>query len=147
MKYFLIAGEASGDLHASNLMKELKKQDPQAEFRFMGGDRMQEVADGFVMHYRETSYMLADIFLHLRKILRNMRKMKSLLQEFQPDLFIPVDYAGFNFRMARFARSRNIRVFWYISPKVWAWQEWRVKKIKKYTDQLFSILPFEVHYF
>ena len=147
MKYFLIAGEDSGDLHASNLMKQLKKQDPEAEFRFMGGDLMQEVADGFVMHYRETSYMLTDIFLHLRKILRNIRKMKTLLQDFNPDLFIPVDYAGFNFRIARFARSRNIKVFWYISPKVWAWQEWRVKKIRKYANQLFSILPFEVDYF
>jgi lipid-A-disaccharide synthase len=147
MKYFLIAGEASGDLHASNLMKQLKKHDPEAEFRFMGGDLMQEVADGFVMHYRETSYMLTDIFLHLRKILRNIRKMKIHLQEFQPDLFIPVDYAGFNFRIARFARLQNIKVFWYISPKVWAWQEWRVKKIKKYTNQVFSILPFEVDYF
>jgi len=147
MKYFLIAGEASGDLHASNLMKQLKKQDPNAEFRFMGGDLMQEVADGFVMHYRETSYMLIDALLHLRKIFRNMRKMKDLMGEWQPDLFIPVDYAGFNFRMARFARSQDIKVFYYISPKVWAWQEWRVKKIKKYTDQVFSILPFEVDYF
>jgi lipid-A-disaccharide synthase len=108
---------------------------------------MQEVADGFVMHYRETSYMLADIFLHLRKILRNRRKMKKFMADFQPDLFIPVDYAGFNFQMARFARAQNIKVFYYISPKVWAWQEGRVKKLKKYTNQIFSILPFEVDYF
>ena len=147
MKYFLIAGEDSGDLHASNLMKQLKKQDPEAEFRFKGGDLMQEVADGFVMHYRDTSYMLTDIFLHLRKILRNIRKMKAHMREWQPDLFIPVDYGGFNFRMAKFARSQNIRVFYYIPPKVWAWQEWRVKKIKKYTNQVFSILPFEKEYF
>ncbi len=147
MKYFLIAGEDSGDLHASNLMKQLKKHDPEAEFRFKGGDLMKEVADGFVMHYRDTSFMLTDIFLHLGKILRNIRKMKASMQEWQPDLFIPVDYGGFNFRMAKFARSQNIKVFYYIPPKVWAWQEWRVKKIRKYTNQVFSILPFEKEYF
>lgn len=147
MKYFLIAGEASGDLHASNLMKELKKHDPDAEFRFMGGDLMQEVADGLVMHYRETSYMLLDVFFHLGKIFRNMRKIKTQLREWNPDLFIPVDYAGFNLRMARFARKLNLRVFYYISPKVWAWQEHRVKKLRKYSERVFSILPFEVNYF
>ena len=147
MKYFLIAGEASGDLHASNLMKELKKQDPEAEFRFMGGDLMQEVSDGLVMHYRETSYMLLDVFFHLGKIFRNMRKIKVQLSEWKPDLFIPVDYAGFNLRIARFARSHHIRVFYYISPKVWAWQEHRVKKLRKFSERVFSILPFEVAYF
>jgi len=147
MKYFLIAGEASGDLHASNLMKELKQQDPEAEFRFMGGDLMQEVSDGLVMHYRETSYMLLDVFLHLGKIFRNMRKIKNQIVEWQPDLFIPVDYAGFNLRIARFVRKHHIRVFYYISPKVWAWQEHRVKKLRRYSDRVFSILPFEVDYF
>ncbi|MEN8203845.1 MAG: lipid-A-disaccharide synthase [Bacteroidota bacterium] len=147
MKYFLIAGEASGDLHASNLMKELKKQDPDAEFRFMGGDLMNEVSDGLVMHYRETSYMLLDVFFHLGKIFRNMRKIKTHLRNWEPDLFIPVDYAGFNLRIARYARGLHIRVFYYISPKVWAWQEHRVKKLKKYSERVFSILPFEVEYF
>jgi len=147
MKYFLIAGEASGDLHASNLMKELKKLDPDAEFRFMGGDLMQEVSDGLVMHYRETSYMLLDVFFHLGKIFRNMRKLKAQMADWSPDLFIPVDYAGFNLRIARYARSLNIRVFYYISPKVWAWQERRVKKLRKYSERVFSILPFEVAYF
>jgi len=147
MKYFLIAGEASGDLHASNLMKELKRQDPDAEFRFMGGDLMQEVSEGMVMHYRETSYMLLDVFLHLGKIFRNMRKIKTQLREWQPDLFIPVDYAGFNLRIARYACALQLRVFYYISPKVWAWQEHRVKKLKKYSERVFSILPFEVEYF
>jgi len=147
MKYFLIAGEASGDLHASNLMKELKKQDPDAEFRFMGGDLMQEVSDGLVMHYRETSYMLLDVFFHLGKIFRNMRKIKAQLQNWNPDLFIPVDYAGFNLRIARYARRLDIRVFYYISPKVWAWQEHRVKKLRRYAERVFSILPFEVEYF
>ena len=147
MKYFLIAGEASGDLHASNLMKELKKQDPDAEFRFMGGDLMQEVSDGLVMHYRETSYMLLDVFFHLRKIFRNMRKIKAHLYDWKPDLFIPVDYAGFNLRIARYARSLHIRVFYYISPKVWAWQEHRVKKLRRFSERVFSILPFEVEYF
>jgi len=147
MKYFLIAGEASGDLHASNLMKELKKQDPEAEFRFMGGDLMQEVSDGLVMHYRETSYMLTDVFFHLGKIFRNMRRVKAQLRDWEPDLFIPVDYAGFNFRIARYARSLQIRVFYYISPKVWAWQEHRVKKLRRFSERVFSILPFEVEYF
>jgi lipid-A-disaccharide synthase len=147
VKYFLIAGEASGDLHASNLMKELKKLDPEAEFRFMGGDLMQEVSDGLVMHYRETSYMLLDVFFHLGKIFRNMRKIKAQLSAWKPDLFIPVDYAGFNLRIARYARSHHIRVFYYISPKVWAWQEHRVKKLRKFSERVFSILPFEKAYF
>lgn len=147
MKYFLIAGEASGDLHASNLMKELKRQDPDAEFRFMGGDLMREVSDGLVLHYRETSYMLLDVFLHLGKIFRNMRKIKTQIREWQPDLFIPVDYAGFNLRIARYVTGLHLRIFYYISPKVWAWQEHRVKKLKKYSERVFSILPFEVAYF
>jgi lipid-A-disaccharide synthase len=147
MKYFLIAGEASGDLHASNLMQELKEADPEAEFRYMGGDLMSAVSEGMVMHYRETSYMLADVFLHLGKIFRNMRIIKSMLLQWQPDVLIPVDYPGFNMRMARFAFTRGIKVFYYISPKVWAWNQKRVKKLKKYTHKLFAILPFEVEFF
>jgi len=147
MKYFFIAGEASGDLHASNLMKELLKADPQAEFCYMGGDLMQGVADGMVMHYRETSYMFLDVLFHLRKIFRNMRLIKRKILEWKPDVLIPVDYPGFNLRMARFASDHGVRVFYYISPKVWAWKQRRVKTLKKYVNQLFTILPFEVEFF
>jgi lipid-A-disaccharide synthase len=147
MKYFLIAGEASGDLHASGLMKELREADPEAEFRYMGGDLMGALSEGMVMHYRETSYMLADVFLHLGKIFRNMRILKRSLLEWQPDVFIPVDYPGFNLRMSRFACAHGLRVFYYISPKVWAWNQKRVKKLKRYTHRLFAILPFEVEFF
>jgi len=147
MKYFLIAGEASGDLHASRLMEELKKSDPEAEFRYMGGDLMQAVSEGMLMHYRETSYMLADVFLHLGKILRNMRIIKESILRWQPDVVIPVDYPGFNLRISKFAFKKGLRVFYYISPKVWAWNQKRVKKLKRYTHRLFAILPFEVEFF
>ena len=115
MKYFLIAGEASGDLHASNLMKELLKHDPRAEFRFMGGDLMQGVSGGMVMHYRETSYMMLDVLFHLGKIFRNMRLMKQKIQEWKPDVVIPVDYPGFNLRMARFAFTRDHGLLLYFT--------------------------------
>jgi lipid-A-disaccharide synthase len=147
MKYFLIAGEASGDLHASNLMKGLLKADPQAEFCYMGGDLMQEVAEGMVMHYRETSYMFLDVLFHLRKIFRNMRLIKRKINDWKPDVLIPVDYPGFNLRITRFASEHGIRVFYYISPKVWAWKQRRVKALKKYVNRLFTILPFESEFF
>lgn len=147
MKFFLIVGEASGDLHASNLMKELLKADPQAEFCFMGGDLMQEVSGEMVMHYRETSYMFLDVLFHLRKIFRNMRLIKRTILEWKPDVVIPVDYPGFNMRMARFASEQGITVFYYISPKVWAWKQRRVRSLKKYVNQLFAILPFEMEFF
>jgi lipid-A-disaccharide synthase len=147
MKYFLIAGEASGDLHASNLMRELFKHDPAAEFRFMGGDLMEGVAPGLVMHYRETSYMMLDVLLHLGKILRNMRKIKSEIRKWRPDAVIPVDYPGFNMRMAKYATSLGLPVHYFISPKVWAWKQRRIKQLKQYTNRLFVILPFEVEYF
>jgi len=147
MKYFFIAGEASGDLHASNLMKELLILDPQAEFRFMGGDLMQKVAGELVMHYRETSYMMLDVLFHLGKIFRNMRLMKQKIREWEPDVLIPVDYPGFNMPMARFASGQGIRVFYYISPKVWAWKQRRVRSLKRYVNRLFTILPFEKEFF
>ena len=147
MKYFLIAGEASGDLHASNLMKALVRADAQAEFCFMGGDLMQGVSPGRVIHYRETSYMMLDVLFHLRKIFRNMRLIKRKILEWKPDVLIPVDYPGFNLRMSRFASERGIPVFYYISPKVWAWKQGRVKSIRKYVSRLFVILPFEVEFF
>ncbi|MEA3460711.1 MAG: lipid-A-disaccharide synthase [Bacteroidota bacterium] len=147
MKYFLIVGEASGDLHASNLMKGLLESDPQAEFCYMGGELMEAVSPGMVMHYRETSYMFLDVLFHLPKIFRNMRLIKGKILEWNPDVLIPVDYPGFNMRMARFASGHGIRVFYYISPKVWAWKQRRVKSLKKYVNRLFAILPFEVAFF
>jgi lipid-A-disaccharide synthase len=147
MKYFLIVGEASGDLHASNLMKGLLQADPQAEFCYMGGDLMEAVSPGRVMHYRETNYMMADVLLHLPRIFRNMRLIKRKILEWKPDVLIPVDYPGFNMRMARFASGQGIRVFYYILPKVWAWKQRRVFSLKKYADRLFAILPFEAAFF
>ncbi|HER07895.1 MAG TPA: lipid-A-disaccharide synthase [Bacteroides sp.] len=147
MRYFIIAGEASGDLHASSLMKELKLRDPEADFRFMGGDLMGSVSDGMVMHYRETGYMMLDVVFHLGKILGNMRKLKAEMLAYRPDAAILVDYPGFNLRMARAATRMGLKVFYYISPKVWAWNQQRVKQIKKYTHRLFVIFPFEEAYF
>ncbi|MCP4312577.1 MAG: lipid-A-disaccharide synthase [Bacteroidetes bacterium] len=147
MKYFLIAGEASGDLHASNLMKELIRIDPGAEFRFMGGDLMEQVSPNQVMHYKETSYMFLDVLFHLRKIFRNLRIIKDELVQWQPDVVIPVDYPGFNMRISKFAFLKGFRVFYFISPKVWAWKQRRVYDLRKYNEKLFVILPFEVEYF
>jgi len=113
----------------------------------MGGDLMQEVSQGMVMHYRETSYMFLDVLFHLRKIFRNMALIKRKILDWKPDVLIPVDYPGFNMRMARFASGQGIKVFYYISPKVWAWKQRRVKSLKKYVDHLFAILPFEVEFF
>ena len=147
MKYFLIAGEASGDLHASNLMRGLIRADPQARFRYMGGEQMEGVAEGRIIHYRETNYMMLDVLLHLRKIIRAMRTLKEEIRRWRPDVVIPVDYPGFNLRMSRFVHSLGISVFYFISPKVWAWKQRRVAALKKYTDRLFVILPFEVDFF
>lgn len=149
MKYYLIAGEASGDLHASHLMAAIKQLDPQAEFRFFGGDEMQKVGGTLVKHYRELAYMgFVDVALHLRTILRNMNQCKDDIRNFQPDIVIPVDYPGFNLKIARYVHDElNIPVYYYISPKIWAWKEGRIKAIKKYVDKILSILPFEVDYF
>jgi lipid-A-disaccharide synthase len=147
MKYFLIAGEASGDLHASNLMKQLARKDPDARFRYMGGDLMEAVAPGMILHYRETSYMFLDVLFHLRKIFRNMRIIRQAISEWQPDLVVPVDYPGFNMRMAKHAHRLGLRVHYYISPKVWAWKKRRIPKLREYTRKLFVIFPFEVAFF
>ena len=149
MKYYLIAGEASGDLHASHLMRELQKADPQAQFRFFGGDMMQDVGGTRVRHYRELAYMgFIPVLLHLRTIMRNMAMCKADIRQWQPDVVILVDYPGFNLSIARFVKSHTgIPVFYYISPKIWAWKEWRIKSIKRDVDEMFSILPFEVPFF
>lgn len=149
MKYYLIVGEASGDLHASHLMAALKAEDPQAEFRFFGGDLMAAVGGKLVKHYRELAYMgFVPVLLHLRTIFANMKRCKEDIVEWQPDVLILVDYPGFNLDIAKFVHARTrIPVFYYISPKIWAWKEHRIKNIKRDVDELFSILPFEVEFF
>ena len=149
MKYYLIVGEASGDLHASNLMKALKERDAQAEFRFFGGDLMSEVGGTLVKHYKELAYMgFIPVLLHLRTIFKNMDFCKSDILEWQPDVVILVDYPGFNLKIAEFVKKHTkIPVYYYISPKIWAWKEYRIKNIKRDVDELFSILPFEVDFF
>ena len=149
MKYYLIAGEASGDLHASRLMQSLKETDNQAEFRFFGGDLMSAVGGTRVKHYRELAYMgFIPVLLHLPTILQNMKMCKEDIAMWQPDCVILVDYPGFNLNIAKFIKSRTkIPVYYYISPKIWAWKEYRIKNIRRDVDELFSILPFEVDFF
>ncbi|HCS19087.1 MAG TPA: lipid-A-disaccharide synthase [Bacteroidetes bacterium] len=144
MIYYLIAGEASGDLHASNLMKELKKQDPQAEFRFWGGDLMQAVGGENVSHYKERAFMgFVEVVVNLKTVLGHIKHCKADLAAHIPDALILVDYPGFNMRIAEYAKSLNIPVFYYISPQIWAWKEGRIKGIKAFVDHMFVILPFE----
>lgn len=149
MKYYLIVGEASGDLHASHLMAAIKDCDPNAEFRFFGGDKMTAVGGTRVRHYRELAYMgFVPVLMHLRTIFRNMAACKRDIVEWQPNVLILVDYPGFNLSIAKYIHaSTNIPVYYYISPKIWAWKEWRIKNIKRDIDELFSILPFEVPFF
>lgn len=149
MKYYLIVGEASGDLHASNLMRALQHEDPQAEFRFFGGDLMKAVGGTCVKHYRELAYMgFIPVLLHLRTIFRNMDFCKKDVEAWQPDVLILVDYPGFNLKIAEYIKQHTqIPVYYYISPKIWAWKEYRIKNIKRDVDELFSILPFEVDFF
>ena len=149
MKYYLIVGEASGDLHASNLMKALKNEDPEADFRFFGGDLMRTVGGVCVKHYKELAYMgFIPVLLHLRKIFANMSFCRRDIVEWKPDVLILVDYPGFNLQIARYIKQHTrIPVYYYISPKLWAWKEYRIKNIKRDVDELFSILPFEVDFF
>lgn len=148
MKYYLVAGETSGDLHGSNLMKELKIADKNAEFRYFGGDLMQNVGGKLVKHYREMAFMgFVNVVLNIKTINRNLNFCKADLIKYNPDVLILIDYPGFNLRIAEFAKQNNIRVFYYISPKVWAWKKGRVKKIKKVVDEMFTILPFETEFF
>lgn len=149
MRYYLIVGEASGDLHASHLMQSLKNLDTDAQFRFFGGDMMKAVGGTCVRHYRDLAYMgFVPVLLHLPMILSNMRMCKDDIISWQPDCVILVDYPGFNLKIARFVKSRtNFPVYYYISPKIWAWKEYRIKNIKRDVDELFSILPFEVDFF
>ena len=149
MKYYLIVGEASGDLHASNLMRALKERDSEADFRFFGGDLMSAVGGTRVKHYKELAYMgFIPVLLHLRTIFANMDKCKQDIVAWNPDVVILVDYPGFNLKIAEFVKKHtDIPIYYYISPKIWAWKEYRIKNIKRDVDELFSILPFEVDFF
>lgn len=144
MKYYLIVGEASGDLHASRLMASLRQYDPAAEFRFFGGDLMSAVGGERVRHYKDLAYMgFVPVLLHLRTIFRNMKWCKEDIVAWRPDVVILVDYPGFNLDIARYVHKHTqIPVYYYISPKIWAWKEWRIKAIRRDVKELFSILPF-----
>lgn len=149
MKYYIIVGEASGDLHASHLMMSLKKNDSNAEFRFFGGDMMSAVGGTRVKHYKELAYMgFVPVLLHLRTIFRNMALCKKDIVAWNPDVVILVDYAGFNLGIAKYIKAHTrIPAYYYISPKIWAWKEWRIKSIRRDITELFSILPFEIPFF
>ncbi len=149
MKYYLIVGEASGDLHASRLMRSLKKYDELAEFRFFGGDLMAAEGGTRVKHYKELAYMgFVPVLLHLGTIFSNMKKCKEDIVAWKPDVVILVDYPGFNLNIAKFLKKNTlIPVYYYISPKIWAWKEWRIKSIKRDVSEMFSILPFEVPFY
>ena len=148
MKYYIIAGEASGDLHGSNLMRGLKQADPSAEFMFWGGDLMKAESENIVCHYKDTAILgFWEVAKKLRRIFKNLKFCKHNMLNYNPDVVVLIDYPGFNFRIAQFAKSKGFRVFYYIAPKVWAWKESRVTKLQKYIDRLFIIFPFEVEYF
>ncbi len=149
MKYYLIAGEASGDLHASNLMRSLRRLDKDADFRFFGGDLMSEQGGVLVKHYREMAFMgIIPVLMNAKTILRNLTFCKKDIAAYHPDVVVLVDYPGFNLKVAKYVKTQlHIPVHYYISPKVWAWKEYRVKSFKKYVDKMLCILPFEVEFF
>lgn len=148
MKYYIIAGEASGDLHASNLMKEIYAEDPQADIRFWGGDLMQQVGGTLVKHYRDLAFMgFLEVVMNLPTIFKNLSFCKKDIAQFNPDVLIYVDYPGFNFRIAKWARKKSYNNQYYISPQIWAWNEKRIKEIKRDIDAMYVILPFEKDFY
>lgn len=149
MKYFLIAGEASGDLHASNLMAALRKVDKESDFRFLGGDLMQAIGGTLVKHYKEMAYMgFIPVIMHLKTILKNMKTCKENIRQYRPDVVILIDYPSFNLKIAQFVKKElNLPVYYYISPKIWAWKKYRIKAIRRYVDRMFCILPFETDFY
>jgi len=148
MKYYIIAGEASGDLHGSNLMKALYEEDPQAEIRFWGGDLMQKAGGTLVKHYRELAFMgFVEVIFNLKTIFSNIAFCKKDITYFQPDVIIFIDYPGFNMRIAKWAKALNYKTHYYISPQIWAWKENRIKAIKQDVDKMFVILPFEKSFY
>ena len=148
MKYYIIAGEASGDLHGSNLMKALYQEDSKADIRFWGGDLMQNVGGTLVKHYKELAFMgFAEVISNLKTILNNIKICKSDIEKFNPDVLIFIDYPGFNMRIAKWAKAKGIKTHYYISPQIWAWKENRIKAIKRDFDKLYVILPFEKEFY
>jgi lipid-A-disaccharide synthase len=148
MRYYIIAGEASGDLHGSNLMKALYQEDPKADIRFWGGDLMQSVGGTLVKHYKELAFMgFIEVLFNLKTILNNITLAKKDILEFQPDVLVFIDYPGFNLRIAKWAKTLNIKTHYYISPQIWAWKENRIKDIKRDVDQMYVILPFEKEFY
>lgn len=149
MRYYLIAGEASGDLHGSNLMRAIIRHDPHATFRFCGGDLMQAVGGSLLLHYRHMAYMgFIPVLTHLATIIRNMQRCKADIIQWKPDVLILIDYPGFNLDIAKYIHQHtSIPVYYYIAPKLWAWKQYRIKNLRRDIDALFSILPFEVDYF
>jgi lipid-A-disaccharide synthase len=148
MKYYIIAGEASGDLHGSNLMKSMFEKDPSSEIRFWGGDLMQQTGGTLVKHYKDLSFMgFAEVIMNIGTILKNISFCKSDILKFKPDALILIDYPGFNMRIAKFAKKQGIKVHYYISPQIWAWKENRIHKIKRDVDKMYVILPFEKEFY
>jgi lipid-A-disaccharide synthase len=148
MKYYIIAGEASGDLHGSNLMKALYKEDPNADIRFWGGDLMQAVGGTLVKHYKELAFMgFVEVLFHLKTILNNIKICKKDIADFQPNVIIFIDYPGFNMRIAKWAKEQRIKTHYYISPQIWAWKESRIADIKRDVDKMYVILPFEKDFY
>ena len=148
MKYYIIAGEASGDLHGANLMKNIFRQDPEADIRFWGGDLMQEAGGTLVKHYRDLAFMgFAEVVMNLKTILNNIKICKADILSFQPDVIIYIDYPGFNMRIAKWAKKLGIKNHYYISPQIWAWKENRIKDIKRDVDKMYVILPFEKDFY
>ena len=148
MKYYLVAGEASGDLHGANLMKALKIEDPNSSFRYFGGDKMKAEGGELVKHYADMAFMgFTEVVMNLRTIFKNMKACKADILAYQPDVLVLIDFPGFNLKIAEFAKKNNIKVCYYISPKIWAWNQKRVLKIKRDVDKMFCILPFEVDFY
>ena len=148
MKYYIIAGEASGDLHGSNLMKELLKEDVHATFRFWGGDLMSQTSNGLVKHYRDLAFMgFVEVIMNLRTITKNLTFCKADIEAYQPDVLIFIDYPGFNLRIAKWAKQQGFKTHYYISPQIWAWKENRIKAIKRDVDSMYVILPFEKDFY
>ena len=148
MRYYIVAGEASGDLHASNLIKAIREKDPAAQFRGCGGDLMQQVGANLLMHYKDMAFMgFWEVFVHLPEVLGNIKRCKADILEWKPDVLVLVDYPGFNLRIAKFAKQHHIKVVYYISPQIWAWKKGRIKQIKRDVDEMMVILPFEKDFY
>lgn len=147
MRYYIIAGEASGDLHGSNLMKSLLQQDLDAKFRFWGGDLMQQVGGTLVKHYRDLAFMgFIEVIINLKTINKNLNFCRQDIEGYNPDVIIFIDYPGFNLRIAKWAKPKGYKTHYYISPQIWAWKESRIKAIKRDVDKMYVILPFENHF-